>query len=225
MKSTRLLSITIIALAVVVCAFKAIDSYLMLRYIGAVKLYRDGIVHSYYSKWQNLAEAVVPFNGLLHLILYTLLIIWTYRIYSNIYKLENHQPENPLNWAVIGWIFPALNFIYPYKVISESYLEYQNQVDFDAYRTKNPILIWWMLFVFSYALIPIIIMFLGGNAAVANPTNGILIQLRFQILGNIGAIISAVFLIRFISNMMKLEPAFMELAPRKAIPIEDHLIQ
>ena len=44
MKSNRLLSITIIALAVVVCFFKAIDSYLMLRYIGAVKLYRDGVV-------------------------------------------------------------------------------------------------------------------------------------------------------------------------------------
>jgi hypothetical protein len=225
MKSNRLLSITIIVLAVVVCVFKAIDSYLMLRYIGAVKLYRDGLVHSYYSKWQNLAEGVVPFGGLLHLSLYTLLIIWTYRVYFNIHRLDNYQPENSLNWSVIGWIFPALNFIYPYRIISESYLEYQNQIEFDAYRTKNPILIWWILFMFSYALIPVIITFLGGNAAVANPTNGILIQLRFQILGNIGAIISMVFLARYIWNMMRLEPQFMTLAPRKAMPIEDHLIQ
>lgn len=224
MKSNRLLSITIIAVAVVVCAFKAINSYLMLRYIGAVKLYRDGVVQSYYSKWQNLAETVEPFGGLLHLLFAALLIVWTYRIYFNIHKLDNYQPENTLNWAVIGWIFPALNFIYPYKIISESYLEYQNQIDYDAYRTKNPIFIWWILFLFSYALIPIIITFVGGNAAVANPTNGILFQLRFQILGNIASIISMVFLVRIILNMMKLEPDFMTLAPRKGLPIEDHLI-
>ena len=224
MKSNRLLSITIIAVAVVVCAFKAINSYLMLRYIGAVKLYRDGVVQSYYSKWQNLAETVEPFGGLLHLLFAVLLIIWTYRIYFNIHKLDNYQPENTLNWSVIGWIFPALNFIYPYRIISESYLEYQNQIDYDAYRTKNPIFIWWILFLFSYALIPIIITFVGGNAAVANPTNGILFQLRFQILGNMASIIAMVFLVRFILNMMKLEPDFMSLAPRKSLPIEDHLI-
>lgn len=85
--------------------------------------------------------------GLIGLVFPILFIIWMYRAYENLQKINPALPEYALGWTIGAWFVPILNFIRPFQIIAEIWNKTQRAMRTDGEQyTHEPqklLNLWW----------------------------------------------------------------------------------
>ena len=100
-------------------------------------------------------QVIAVFMILAYIISYITFIMWFRRAYFNLHQKVNHL-EFTEGWAAGSWFVPILNFIRPYQIMKELYVETENYLvknkeNYTKLLNINIVTIWW----FSWIIISI----------------------------------------------------------------------
>lgn len=86
-------------------------------------------------------------------------LVWLFRIYKNLESLRTDPIEFSPGWAVGWWFIPLLNFVKPFQVVRDAWLESDPKVNLEAdlfSRIKgggpNFLTVWWAFWIFGLLL-------------------------------------------------------------------------
>lgn len=75
----------------------------------------NGIASLIFAFINLLAVVEIP----LRLLSFILLLVWTYKAYTNLHSLKSRDLEYTPGWAVGWWFIPLANLVKPYQVMGE----------------------------------------------------------------------------------------------------------
>lgn len=99
------------------------------------------------------------FIGMLSMVFPILFIVWFYRAYDNLGKVNRQLTSLSLGWSIGAWFVPVLNFIWPFRIMKEIWNGTQSAArqPGEAYNQEPPRLIsfWWgcLLLAITVAMI------------------------------------------------------------------------
>ncbi|MGL5889527.1 MAG: DUF4328 domain-containing protein [Bacteroidia bacterium] len=86
-------------------------------------------------------------TGLAGLVFPVLFIIWMYRAYENLQKINPALTDHQLGWTIGAWFVPVLNFFRPYHIIAEIWNKTQramrNEGEQYNHEPQTQINLWW----------------------------------------------------------------------------------
>jgi hypothetical protein len=94
--------------------------------------------------------------GLAGMVFPILFIIWMFRAYENLHKINPALPEYSVGWTIGAWFVPILNFIRPVQMIVEIWNKTQRamRAEGEQYSHEPPKLInlWWGVWMAGVAV-------------------------------------------------------------------------
>ncbi|MCU0433788.1 MAG: DUF4328 domain-containing protein [Bacteroidia bacterium] len=87
------------------------------------------------------------FTGLLGWAFPILFLVWFYRAYENLQKINPALPSYAVGWSIGAWFVPILNFIRPFTMMSEIWNKTQRAMRADdeqyAHEPQPLLYLWW----------------------------------------------------------------------------------
>ncbi|MCA6364448.1 MAG: DUF4328 domain-containing protein [Bacteroidetes bacterium] len=95
-------------------------------------------------------------TGLAGLVFPILFLIWMYRAYENLQRINPALPDYALGWTIGGWFVPFLNFVRPFQMIAEIWNKTQRAMRADgeqyAHEPQKPVNLWWGIWMGGVAV-------------------------------------------------------------------------
>jgi len=127
-----------------VLLIQTVFSFLCVKIYYEYALGQEFDNHTYYivdKTYQNLGYIMWPIWG----VSIALMMWWMFRGYGNLHAMRVPGLQFAAKWVVIGWLIPLVNFVVPYRIMSELYRGSDPKLAADPAPPLNTIKVPWTI--------------------------------------------------------------------------------